>query len=209
MARTILTITSTLFDEGDQEVSIRENLPVRTLLAEANQEFSLEEGTYNLSLKGNGKVLEPDKTLEQQGVQTGAVLVLNRERRAPMFEAFDDGNQSRVAISGKHRAFLREVLSNQAFDIKFQPAIIGRPDAANPSTSEILAVDLGPFEGARNVSRFHARITEQNGNYYLEPMAEHNPTYLNNIMLRLGERRALEPGDKIRVGKISLVFGIK
>jgi hypothetical protein len=99
MARTVLTITSDLFDDSSQEASIRENLPVRTLIAEARKEFNLPEGNYSLIMKSSGKMLDPEKTLEQSGVQTGAVLILNRERRAPVREMSSVMEDSRVGSS--------------------------------------------------------------------------------------------------------------
>jgi FHA domain len=209
MARTILTITSDLFEDSNQEASIRENLPIRTLLAESRKEFDLPDGNYTLTIKSNGKVLDPDKTLEQSGVQTGAVLILNRERRAaaPEMSSVME-NFSRRMISGTNRGFLREDESGQVFEIQWQPAVIGRPDANNPTSGSMLAVNLGAFEGAKTVSRHHARITEQNGQFFLESMTDHNPTYLNDGMIRAGERRFLQPDDKIRIGKFTLTFGI-
>ena len=210
MARTILTITSDMFDVANQEVSIRENLPIRTLLAETRKEFDLPDGNYSLVIKSSGKALDPEKTLEQSGVQTGAALILNRERRAPARELSSVMEDfSRRMISGSSRAFIREEETGQVFEIQWQPAVIGRPDANNPASASMLAVNLGLFDGAKTVSRHHARITEQNSQFFLESMADHNPTYLNEGMVREGERRLLQSDDKIRVGKFSLTFGIK
>jgi hypothetical protein len=209
MARTVLTITSDLFDEPNQEASIRENLPIRTLIAEARREFSLPEGNYTLTVKSTGKLLNPEKTLEQSNVQTGAVIILNRERRAPIREVSIVDNISRRIITGPHRAFLQEEGTGEVFEIQWQPAIIGRPDANNPASASALAVNLGPFEGSKTVSRHHARIVEQSGQYFLESMTDHNPAYLNEGLVRPGERRILQPEDKIRIGKFTLIFGIK
>ncbi len=211
MARTVLTINSDLFnDEPDQEASIRENLPVRTLLAETRREFNLPEANYTFKVKSTGKVLDPEKTLEQMGVHTGAVLVLARERRAPVAEPLMSTDISRkLPITGPYHASLREDESGQGFEIQWQPAIIGRPDASNPNSVEMLAVNLGPFEGSKTVSRFHARITEQSGQYFIESITDHNPTYLNDSLIRMGERRFLQTGDKIRIGKFSFTFTIR
>ena len=43
MARINVTIVSDLFDDPNQEASIRENLPVRTLVGDAKREFNLAE----------------------------------------------------------------------------------------------------------------------------------------------------------------------
>jgi FHA domain len=209
MARTILTITSDLFDDTSQEASLRENLPIRTLLAECRKEFSLPDGNYILTVKSTGKMLDPEKTLEQAGVQTGAALILTRERRAPVREQSIIDDFSRRLISGPVRAFVIEDETAQVFELQWQPSVIGRPDASNPASAGMLAVNLGLFEGSKTVSRHHARISEQSGQYFIESMADHNPTYLNDGLVRVGERRLLQPEDKIRVGKFSLTFGIK
>ncbi|HVO43951.1 MAG TPA: FHA domain-containing protein [Aggregatilineales bacterium] len=211
MPRIILTISSPLFDE-DQEVSIRENLPGRTLMAEILKEFNLGEGNYSLRFKDSNKPIALDKTLEQSGVQTGAALLFNLERRVParqmVVSAAADPN-ARRPITGSVRAFVREESSNTVYEIKVHPAIIGRPDSNNPGGSENLSVNLGNLEASKSVSRHHARIMEQNGQYYLEAVAENNPTFLNGGAVRLGERRLLAPGDAITVGTITLIFGTK
>src|SRR5690349_626020 len=146
MARTILTITSDMFDVPTQEVSLRENLPIRTLLAETRKEFDLPDGNYSLAIKSSGKALDPEKTLEQCGVQTGAALILNRERRAPARELSSVMEDfSRRMISGSTKAFIREEETGQVFEIQWQPAVIGRPDANNPASASMLAVNLGLF----------------------------------------------------------------
>jgi hypothetical protein len=210
MPRIILTISSPVFDE-DQEVSIRENLPARTLMAEIMKEFNLNDGNYSLRFQDNNRPVDLDKTLEQSGVQTGAALSFNLERRVPArpIAASTVDPNARRPITGTVRAFVREESTGTVYDIRFQPAIIGRPDANNPASNENLAVNLGNLEASKSVSRHHARIMEQNGQYYLEPIAESNPTMLNGGVVRLGERRVLETGDAISVGSITLVFGTK
>ncbi len=103
----------------------------------------------------------------------------------------------------------REEATGQVFEIKWQPAIIGRPDGNNPASANMLAVNLGPLEGSKAVSRHHAGITEQDGQYFVESMSSNNPTYLNDGLIRSGERRFLESGDKIRVGHFVLTFEIQ
>jgi hypothetical protein len=208
VARTVLTITSQLFDDPEQEVSIRENLPIRTLIAEARSEFNLPDGNYTLAVQSSGKVLDAEKTLEQVGIQTGAVLMLTRERRMQQL-APAAPLSARQAITSKAEAFITEDSSGKNFEITFQPAIIGRMDANNPEHAELLAVDLGNLEGSKSVSRAHARITEQKGTYFVEPMAEHNPLYLEGSAVRFGEKRVLATGDKIRLGNFTLTFNIR
>jgi hypothetical protein len=210
MDRVNLTITSELFDDNmHQEASVRKNATVRNLIEDIRREFSLLEGNYTLSVKGSTKPLEHGKTLEQLGIQTGVELVFDRERRRLSQQMVVRGGQFFQALSGPAHAFLREESSGQLFELEWQPAIIGRPDTGNPASAEILAVDLSELPEARTVSRQHARLTEQNGQYYLEGLAERNPTFLNDRELLRGEKRALLPGDEIRVGKVVLTFNLQ
>jgi hypothetical protein len=203
MDRIILTISSELFDEADQEASVRKNVTVRALIDEIRREFSLLDGNYTLAVRG-GKALDPDKTLEQIGIQTGGELTFDRERRRLSQQIVARGGQYFQAISGRRQAVLREESTGQTFEIEWQPAIIGRPDAANAASGDALAVDLGTLPEARTVSRQHARITEYGGQFFLEGVAERNPTFLNEKQLLPGEKRALASGDTIRVGSIRL-----
>jgi hypothetical protein len=219
MARTLITIKSDLFDTPEgEEASVRENLPVRTLISEIVKEFELPEGSYTLRQEG-GKPLEADKTLEQTNVRMGAVLVFSRERRvvrrptevvaASGVVNLTGAPRSRAMITSSNRAFLQDTTTGEEYPISWQPAIIGRPDANNPASADILAVNLGKNAAAQTVSRQHARITEMDGQYFLESMSERNPTYLNDGQVRLGEKRFLASGDKIRVGTITMGFEIK
>jgi hypothetical protein len=210
MARINVTIVSDLFDDPNQEASIRENLPVRTLVGDAKREFNLaEDGVYALRLQETGKALDPDKTMEQQGVRAGAILILTRERRPAVREAAANAGAARTMITGPNRPFLREDMTGKIFEIMWQPAVIGRRDPTNPQSVENLAVNLDVLDGAKSVSRYHARMTEDKGKFYLESIADHNPAYLNSSIVRVGDKRLLMPGDKIEVGKITLSFGLR
>lgn len=210
MDRIILTITSELFDEADrrQEVSVRANLTVRALIEEIRREFNLLDAGYRLTLAGQREALPLDRTMEQLGLQTGAELVFERDRHRLDQRVIARGGQYFEAVSQPGRVRLREAASGQTFPIEWQPAIIGRPDAANPATAQALAVDVSALAEGRTVSRRHAQITERGGTYYLEALNERNPTLLNGQALALGERRALSPGDRIRVGLVELVFEV-
>jgi hypothetical protein len=207
MDRIILTITSELFDDNPhQEVSVRPNITIRSLVDEILREFSLLEGNYSMTQAGTGKVLPLDQTLEQVGLQTGAELVFGRERRRLSQQIVMRGGQYFQTLESPVRAFLREEPTGTIFDIEWQPALIGRPDAHDPSSAALLAVDLSEMAEARTVSRQHARITERNGQYFIEGIADRNPTFVNDRELVIGEKRALQSGDKICVGKILLRF---
>ncbi len=208
MERYILTISSELFDETEQEASVRKNLTIRALIEEVRQEFSLLEGSYAINFKGSKDSLDSDKTLEELGVQTGSELTFERERMRLSQQIVARGGQFFQGIHGAKRMMQRESVSGQEFPIRWQPAIIGRPQARDPQSAEALAINLGELDDGRTVSRQHAQITEHAGNYFVEGLADKNPTFLNEQELRVGEKRALQPGDTIRVGKVKLVFDV-
>lgn len=210
MARLVVTISSDLFDTPDQEASVRENLPVHTLIEETIKEFNLpEDALYTLRVESSGKLLDPEKTLEQQGIKTGERLRFSRERRAARRGVALGSDASRIMLTTPKRPYFREDSRGEIFDITFQPAIIGRPDHTNPASRELLAVNLENYEDAKSVSRYHARVTEHEGQFFIESLAEHNPVYLNGSIVRVGEKRLMQAGDKVRVGKITLTFGLR
>lgn len=208
--RVVLTINSELFDDNArQEASVRQNVTIRGLIEEIRREFSLLEGNYILLARGSEAPLPPDQTLEQLGIQTGSELTFDRERRRLSQRMVVRGGQVFQPLSATSQAILREEGTGALFEIAWQPAVIGRADANNPATGSMLAVDLSSHTEARSVSRQHARITEQGGQFFLEGIAARNPTFLNDHQMLPGERRALQHGDQIRVGKVVLVFNMQ
>jgi hypothetical protein len=207
MDRVTLTITSELFDDNpQQEASVRANVTISTLIEETRQEFSLMEGTYTLSEAGEQQSLPLDQTIEQLGLQTGSELIFQRERNSISQHMIIRGGHFFQPLGDASPAFLRETTSKKVFEIEWHPAIIGRPDAGNPASADMLAVNLGEVQEAKTVSRQHARIMVQGGNYYLEPLAQQNATMLNDDLIEFGEKRRLRNGDTVCVGKVELTF---
>jgi hypothetical protein len=198
-----LTLTFDVFDETEQHASVRRGLTVAQLIREIIDEFEDLDGRrpdlYGLYPEGRQRPLEPSKTLTEQGVQPGDRLVFAWAR--------DPLRQLRRPLTHGPQFALQEASSQVLFALEWQPAIIGRPDA-DAAHNELLAANLKWLPGALRVSRRHARITEQNGTYYLESLAEKNPTFLNGQRLSLGRKYHLRAGDTIGLGasNIQLVF---
>lgn len=57
-----------------------------------------------------------------------------------------------------------------------------------------------------SVSRIHARISKEEENTYLEDLNSTNGTYKNGIRLQPYEKKKLEQGDEIKIGKVELVY---
>lgn len=207
MDRIILTITSELFDDNThQEASVRPNITIRTLIDETRREFNLMEGNYAFTLAGEDAALPDDQTIEQLGIQMGSELVFDRQRRSLSQHMIRRGAHFFQPVTGVPHAFLREEASRTIFDIDWHPAVIGRPDASNPASADMLAADVGEMEEGKTVSRQHARIMVQGGHYFLEPLAPRNPTFLNERELVMGEKARLQNGDKLQMGQVMLTF---
>lgn len=57
-----------------------------------------------------------------------------------------------------------------------------------------------------SISRMHARILREGEDYYLEDINSTNGTFKNGLRLEPYERRKLQEGDEILLGKICLIF---
>lgn len=57
-----------------------------------------------------------------------------------------------------------------------------------------------------SISRLHARIIKDNDEFYLEDMNSTNGTFKNGLQLQPYERRKLEEGDEITLGKVTVLY---
>ncbi len=57
-----------------------------------------------------------------------------------------------------------------------------------------------------SVSRMHARITNTDGNFYLEDLNSTNGTFRNGLQMQPYEKKKLEEGDEIKCGKAVFIF---
>lgn len=57
-----------------------------------------------------------------------------------------------------------------------------------------------------SVSRIHAKLTEENGQIYVQDCHSTNGTYVNGVFLEKEERIPIEADDEIRIGRITLLY---
>jgi len=80
--------------------------------------------------------------------------------------------------------------------------LIGRPD---PISGALPDIDLGSFDGNRTLSRRHARILRDGGQYFVrEDSATTNGTHINGSRLSTGVSMPIKPGDKLYFGSIEV-----
>jgi hypothetical protein len=208
MDRVILTIH--LNETKEKRVNARRNVPVQALIEEIHSKFDYPGGEYSLIRMGVDEPMDSSRTLAQYGLEDGDELHFKEESLEKMshsLASIERGAQEPIGASDV--AYLQEERRGQVFEIRWQPAIIGRLYQMNPSKNKLLAVDLSGIEGSDYVSRHHACITERGGQYLLEGLNPRNPTYVNDQGLEDNQGQILQPGDRIRVGKIVLIFNLR
>lgn len=57
-----------------------------------------------------------------------------------------------------------------------------------------------------SVSRLHARITKEKDSFFIEDLNSTNGTFKNGLQLQPYERRELEEGDEVKLGRVILIF---
>jgi hypothetical protein len=109
-----------------------------------------------------------------------------------------------VAPSGLLARLVVEA-DNQEFDLSGKDTItLGREDAVSNIYPD---VDLTPHGGEEGgVSRLHARIFVENGQYLLEDENSTNFTFLNRQRLAAKTPTPLHDNDEVRLGRVLLRF---
>ncbi len=208
MERIIINLQSE--GEAPRRINVRRNLPVQGLLDEIRSRLDLRSAHVSLREKDAAEPLDPARTLAQCGLKDGVELILVSDTGPRLSRGrllMEQG--ARLPLTEGHLAYLEEERNGVVFRLEWQPAIIGRAVQMDPSASRLLAVDLTGLTGAEYVSRQHACLTESAGQYSIEGLNPRNPTFVNEEELAEGAMRVLQPGDRVRVGKMVLTFNLR
>lgn len=73
---------------------------------------------------------------------------------------------------------------------------IGKPNDRIPPD-----IDISHLPNSKFVSRVHANIQVERGNYFIKDVGSSNGTYLNHTLLKLLTRYSLKQGDRIDLCK--------
>jgi hypothetical protein len=106
--------------------------------------------------------------------------------------------------AGLHARLLVEA-DNQEFDLSGKDnVVIGRED---PASNIYPDIDLTPHGGEEGgVSRKHARIFVQNGQYMVEDQDSTNFTFVNRQRLAARTPTPLNDNDEVRLGRVLMRF---
>jgi ribosomal protein L40E len=80
--------------------------------------------------------------------------------------------------------------------------VVGRTDPERGVVVDVDLTDHGAWDAG--VSRRHARIFKQHGQFFIEDLRSANGTFLNEIRLEPGLSQALQSGDIIKLGVLRL-----
>jgi hypothetical protein len=194
-------------DIAPKLINVRSSLVVANLIDIVKNKFNLV-GNYEMRLRDSEQALDPDKGLEQLGVQDGGELTCVSVREVSDTTGLIDRGLRVPFERSFKRVYLTEQRLLKEYDLLWQPAIIGRYNRQNPHKNRLLAVDLDGLEDLPTVSRHHACITERDGSFFLESVHQQNPTYLDDVKLQLNVKLPLHAGSTIRVGKLQLIFNL-
>lgn len=93
----------------------------------------------------------------------------------------------------------------QSFTLAGKPSyVIGREDAVSGVYPEVDTSSSGGEAGG--VSRRHAEIIQQGGQWFIQDLNSTNGTHVNNQRVMAGGRQPINSGDQIRLGKWMATF---
>jgi len=101
-----------------------------------------------------------------------------------------------------HQLKLFHVQTNTPIDLPINRSVIHIGKAEGSLQPDI---DVSNLPNSYIVSRNHATISLEDNHHFIEDVGSSNGTYLNGLRLVPTQRYPLNPGDKIELGKDSLV----
>jgi len=103
---------------------------------------------------------------------------------------------------GWAKAQLMVVATGQILPIPIKPEVtIGRRDATRQPD-----VDVSTHDISDSVGRLHAKITQQNDQWYVEHLGSVNGTAINDKLLLPNYRYPIGHDDRLRLGRLELKF---
>jgi CRP-like cAMP-binding protein len=198
-------VLSTL-EKGDffGEMSVLEDVP-RTASARAKTDVELlriNGATFDAMLKGNTEIaIRMMRKLSRRLREVTAMLedalgrrVAEEEKPAPRHVEPDRDACRLTATDPPAEFFL-----NREGD-----TLVGRSDPVTGITPD---VDLTPLDPQRSTSRRHAKLYQMSDRYYvMEEIGVMNGTYVNGNRLTTGVPIAVQGGDVLKFGLVSMTF---
>ena len=194
-------------DKGDffGEMSVLEDVP-RSASARAKTDVELVRingATFDAMLRGNPEIaVRMMRKLSRRLREVTAVLEeavgrqVHEEEKAPATRrAVPERNACRLVCEDPAAEFFL----NREGD-----TLVGRSDPVTGITPD---VDLTPLDPQRSTSRRHAKLYQMSDTYYvMEEIGVMNGTYVNGNRLTTGVPIAVQNGDVLKFGLVSMTF---
>ena len=198
-------VLSTL-ERGDffGEMSVLEDVP-RNASARAKSDVELVRingATFDAMLKSNTEIaIRMMRKLSRRLREVTAMLEdslgrqVAEEERPAQRKVAPDANASRLVCEDPPAEFFL----NREGD-----TLVGRSDPVTGITPD---VDLTPLDPQRSTSRRHAKLYQMSDTYYvMEEIGVMNGTYVNGNRVATGVPIAVQNGDVLKFGLVSLTF---
>jgi len=198
-----LDVRIDIFEKSDQHaLPLRELTPpqlVEAILKEFREleYLSSTPADYQLLRADDRAPLNNEDELGHQVGDGGRLVLVENEQELPAGTERPTRN-----------IYLREQILGKVYKLDWLPAIIGRPDKNQPNNDQV-AVNLESYSTGLRVSRRHAQITENKGEYFIQSMSR-NPTSIRDTMGNTipvsSEKRPLENGDVIYLERSNITL---
>ena len=183
-----------IFEHTGQRAKLRRTLSISGLIDEILKEFddvsADSVAKYAVYLKGIARALTGSATIAELDIQPQDELIFEYKRQQNI----------REMLQPQDFASLRDETTGKNFEIQWQPALIGRPTAEADHNLK-LAVNVESVPKGMTISRKHAQITFSDDQFYIEPLAENNPVFLNEKEMPFGSMWEIKNGDKLTLGR--------
>lgn len=198
-----------VLEKGDffGEMSILEDVP-RTADAFARTDVELvriNQSTFDEMLRHNGEIaVRMLRKLSRRLRETTAML----EQSTGAAPALDESSDFFARVDARDEIYrlvadggVEEFYLNREAE-----TLVGRID---PVTGIRPDVDLTNLDGPRSVSRRHAKIIREGGEFkVVEEIGTMNGTFVNGTRIATGAPTALRDGDRLRFGLVDVTFRV-
>jgi hypothetical protein len=195
MTHTVVTVE--LESKTRRDLALPLNVPNETLSAALAQALDLPgrgQGRFLLAVKTEDGIvrISPTSTLADAGVLDGFIMHLHR--------AEGELNRAQLLTS----AYL-QLASGETFPLDLDRILLGRQDVKR---NILVDIDLSPYDPSKGISRKHTLIERKQNEYIIEDANSANGTKVNGIKLQPGQKRSLQDGDVIELGRhiVELTF---
>ena len=195
-------------EKGDffGEMSVLEDLP-RTASARAKTDVELVKingATFDSMLKGNTEIaVRMMRKLSRRLRDVTAMLEESLGRHV----AEEEKPAVRRPAPARERDVCRLVAADPEMEFFLNregDTLVGRSDPVTGITPDI---DLTPLDSQRSTSRRHAKLYQMGGHFYvMEEIGVMNGTYVNDNRVATGTPVALQNGDTVKFGLVTLTF---